>query len=212
MITMYLFFFISVFGIISIIPIYFLSLEHSKFQKKYGKEKGLKLTKVFGLVSGWLFFIFLFGIWISPQPTFIVPVFQSLLLVIPMVNLSIPLLHLIISIPLILLATWYGIVGLKKLTLKVAETHKPEKLVITGIYSTVRHPQYLGAILAHLGISIFLSSYFSLVSSPLIILLIYIISWKEEKELIVEFGKEYEEYKKTVPMLFPKIRSAIKRG
>ncbi|MHA1913449.1 MAG: methyltransferase family protein [Promethearchaeota archaeon] len=209
---MYTFFIISVIGIVVIIPIYFLSLEHSKFQEKYGKEKGLKVTKIFGLISGWFFFIFLFGIWFSPQPTFIIPLFQSLLLKIPYVNLKFQILHVVISIPFILLAFWYGIVGVKKLTLKVAETHRPEKLVTTGIYSKVRHPQYLGAILAHIGISILLSSYYSLISSPLIVSIIYIISWKEEKELLVEFGKDYENYKKMVPMLFPRIRTVRQKG
>jgi protein-S-isoprenylcysteine O-methyltransferase Ste14 len=212
MIEMYLFFIISVIGIISIMPIYFLSLEHSKFQDKYGKERGLKFTTVFGMISGWFFFIFLFGIWISPQLRFVIPIFQSLVLVIPVVNVSIPILHIVLSIPLIIPAIWYGIIGVKKLTLKVAETHRPDKIVSTGIYSKIRHPQYFGAILAHFGFSILFSSLYSLLSSPLILVLIYIISWKEEKELLVEFGKEYEEYRKNVPMLIPRIRSVKKKA
>jgi protein-S-isoprenylcysteine O-methyltransferase Ste14 len=36
--------------------------------------------------------------------------------------------------------------------------------------------------------------------------IIFLISWKEEEELIKEFGKEYEDYKKKVPMLVPKRR------
>jgi len=38
------------------------------------------------------------------------------------------------------------------------------------------------------------------------IVLIFLISWKEEKELIREFGKEYEDYREKVPMLMPKLR------
>jgi protein-S-isoprenylcysteine O-methyltransferase Ste14 len=37
-----------------------------------------------------------------------------------------------------------------------------------------------------------------------VIAVVYIISWKEEKELIKEFGQEYEDYKSGVPMLIPK--------
>ena len=33
------------------------------------------------------------------------------------------------------------------------------------------------------------------------------MSWKEEKELIREFGKDYEDYKKSVPMLIPKLKN-----
>jgi protein-S-isoprenylcysteine O-methyltransferase Ste14 len=32
----------------------------------------------------------------------------------------------------------------KEVTLKVAETHRTEKIVTRGVYSIVRHPQYLG--------------------------------------------------------------------
>jgi protein-S-isoprenylcysteine O-methyltransferase Ste14 len=204
---MYIFFIISVIGMICIIPVYFLSVEHLKFQEKYGREKAIKLTEIFGLISGWGFFIFLFCIWISPQPRFLLKVFFLNPVVIPILSFTIPLFHLITSIPLILIAVWFGIVGVKAVTLKVAETHRPEKIITTGIYSRIRHPQYFGALLAHIGFSFLLSSYFSILITPLIALIIYILSWKEEKELLKEFGEEYEVYKKNVPMLFPKIRT-----
>ena len=98
-----------------------------------------------------------------------------------------------------------GIVGVKEITLKVAETHIPERVIDTGIYSKIRHPQYLGAILSHIGISILLSSFYSLLTTPLIIFLIYIMSWKEEKELLNEFGQGYENYRRSVPMLIPRL-------
>ena len=34
--------------------------------------------------------------------------------------------------------------------------------------------------------------------------LVYIISKKEEKELVREFGREYKDYTKKVPMFIPK--------
>ncbi|MFB0567827.1 MAG: isoprenylcysteine carboxylmethyltransferase family protein, partial [Candidatus Bathyarchaeia archaeon] len=89
---------------------------------------------------------------------------------------------------------------------KVAETHRAERIVTAGVYSMVRHPQYLGGLLAHVGISFLLSAWYSLLSTPLMAVLIYLISRKEEEELIREFGKEYEDYKKKVPMLIPKLK------
>lgn len=198
---MYVFFSICVIGMISIIPIYFLSVEHIKFQAKYGREKGLKIAKILGLISGWAFFFFLFGLWISPQPKFNIPLFQ-----LELNKFTINVFHLLLSIPIIAVGAWFGIIGVKEVTLKVAETHLPERVVNTGIYSLIRHPQYFGAILSHVGISILLSSFYSILSSPLVILIIYIFSWKEEKELVKEFGKEYEDYKKRIPMLMPRIR------
>jgi len=200
-------FFISVLGLIATVPLHFLSVEHLKLQKRYGREKGTKIGEICGLISGWGFFFFWMGIWFSPQPRFAVPIFQNLSVLVPVVSFSIPLLHLIICILLLIPGAWIAINGVKEVTLKVAETHRTEKIVTTGVYSIVRHPQHLGALFAHVGISFLLSAWYSLLLTPLMIVLIYLISRKEEEELIREFGKEYEDYKKKVPMLIPKLRS-----
>jgi protein-S-isoprenylcysteine O-methyltransferase Ste14 len=192
--------------VIAAIPLHFLSVEHLKLQERYGKEKGTKIGEVLGLISGWGFFFFWMGIWVSPQPRFTVPALQNLSVLVPVINFSIPLFHLLISIPFLLEGAWFGINGVKEVTLKVAETHRTEKIVTTGVYSIVRHPQHLGALLAHVGISFLLSAGYSLLFTPLMVVLIYLISRKEEEELIREFGKEYEDYKKKVPMLMPRLR------
>lgn len=199
-------FLISVIGVISIIPFYFWSLEHKKFQERYGQRKGKKLTTIFGLISGWGFFLFLFGIWISPQPKFLIPMISASLDSLSFFSYSISILHFILSLPIIFIGAWFGIIGVKETSLTVAETHRPEKVISSGIYSRIRHPQYFGAILSHIGISILLSSFYSIVSTPIIIFIIYLFSWKEENELIREFGKDYVDYKKIVPMLFPRLR------
>lgn len=203
---MYFMFLTSVIGLISIIPFYFWSLEHIKLQDRYGQQKGKKLTTIFGLISGWGFFLFLFGIWISPQPKFTIPKISASLDFILFFSFSISVLHLIISIPIIFIGAWFGIVGVKETTLKVAETHRPEEVISNGIYSRIRHPQYFGAILSHIGISILLSSLYSILATPIIMLIVYLLSWKEEKELLKEFGKKFENYKNSVPMLIPKLR------
>jgi len=188
------------------VPLHFLSVEHLKFQKKYGENKGKKITGVLGFTSGWGFFIFWFGIWISPQPRLIIPLMQNPNFIIPIINFSIPIFHLIISIPFILIGAWFGIGSVRETSLKVAETHRTERIVSTKIYSLIRHPQYFGGVLAHIGISFLLSSLFSLIFTPLVILLNILIAWKEEKELIKEFGEDYETYKENVPMFFPKLK------
>ena len=145
------------------------------------------------------------GIWVSPQPRFVLPFFQNLTISIPFASFSIPLFNLILSIFFIVLGAWFGIKGVKQTTLKVAETHKTEKIVTTGVYSIVRHPQYLGGLLAHVGVSFLLSALYSLLVTPLIVVIVYLLSKKEEEELIKEFGKEYNDYKKKVPMLLPSL-------
>ncbi|GAH78931.1 unnamed protein product, partial [marine sediment metagenome] len=188
MLKIYIWFIISILGMCFMVPLHFLSVEHLKFQIKYGKDRGNKITAILGLTSGWGFFAFWFGIWISPQPMFITPIFQNFVISIPIINFSIPLFHLLVSIPFILMGAWFGIVSVRLTTLKVAETHRTEKIISTKIYSVIRHPQYFGGILAHIGISFLLSSFFSLLITPVIILLNFLVAWKEEKELVKEFG------------------------
>ncbi|UCE16474.1 MAG: isoprenylcysteine carboxylmethyltransferase family protein [Candidatus Bathyarchaeota archaeon] len=203
---MYIWFFICVLAVIATVPPHFLSVEHLKLQEKYGKEKGTKIGEILGLVSGWGFFFFWIGIWVSPQPRFAVPLLENLSVLVPIVDFSIPLLHFVICASFLLPGTWIAIKGVKEATLRVAETHRADKIVTTGAYSIVRHPQYLGALLAHVGISFLFSSGYSLLFTPLMVVLIYLISRKEEEELIREFEKEYEDYKEKAPMLIPRLR------
>jgi len=200
----YIWFFISVLGAIAITPLHFLSVEHIKLHEKYGRKKGTKIGEIYGFTSGWGFFLFLIGIWVSPQPRFTIPVFQNLLIFLLTEVISIPLLHLIVGVALLIPGAWLAINGVREMTLRVSETHRTERIVTTGVYSIVRHPQYLGALLAHVGISFLLSAFYATLVTLLVAMLILLISKKEEKELIREFNGEYENYMKNVPMLLPK--------
>ncbi|MHA2053707.1 MAG: methyltransferase family protein [Candidatus Hodarchaeales archaeon] len=199
-------FWLSIAGEIVVFPIYFLSLEHGKLQQKFGKEKGIIIGDILGMISGWGYFLFLFGIWLSPQPRFILPFLEETIITIPMFETTIPLIHFVIFLPIIIIVLWLSLLGVKEVTLKVSETHRPEKIVTTGVYSLIRHPQYFGALLAHISISILLSAWYSFVLTPIMILYLYLLAWKEEKELIKEFGSEYKEYQSQIPMLIPKLR------
>ena len=155
---MYIWFFISVLGLIATIPLHFLSVEHLKLHERHGKKKGTEIGEVYGLISGWGFFLFWVGIWVSPQPRFSILSFQNISASVPVVSFSVPLLHLLIYIPFFVPGAWLAIKGVRETTLKVAETHRTEKIVTTGVYSIVRHPQYLGGLLAHAGVSFLLSA------------------------------------------------------
>ena len=202
---MHILFFVCILGVISTTPLHFLSVEHLKLREKYGKKKGTRIGEILGLVSGWGFFLFWMGIWASPQPRFTVPVLQNVSISLPFIDFSVPLLHLVICILFLIPGALLAINGVKKTTLRVAETHRTERIVTEGVYSIVRHPQYLGGLLAHVGISFLLSVWYSLLFTPLMVVLVFLISRKEEEELIGEFGKEYEDYKEKVPMLTPRL-------
>lgn len=192
-------FLISIVGTIIVVPIHFLSVEHSRLDARFGEEKGFKVGAALGMISGWGFFLFLFGLWISPQERFSLQISEISFV-------GIPLSHLLLAIAFLLPGAYLGIKGVTEMGLKVAETHRAERVIASGVYSRVRHPQYLGAILSHIGASFLLSAYYSLLVTVLVIAINWVLCWKEEKELVREFGEEYLMYRDSVPMLFPRIR------
>ena len=195
-------FFVCVASFFVVTFLHFKSVEHLKLQQKYGEEKGKMIGRIYGTISGTLEFILLIGLWASPQPSFVIPLFSDVSTFIA--GRSIPVLHLMISLPLILIGAWFGIEGVRGLGLELAETHaSPPKIITSGAYSIVRHPQYCGWILAHIGISILLSVGYSMLFTPVLLILIYLIARKEEDELIKEFSKEYLDYRKDVPLMIP---------
>ncbi len=193
-------FLLSVIAMVAVVPIHFLSVEHEKLDAKFGKERGFKIGAALGMISGWGFFLFLFGLWISPQELFSLQITGINIL-------GIPLSHLLLACCFLIPGAYLGIKGVTEMGLKAAETHRVDYVISTGVYSKVRHPQYLGAILSHVGASFLLSGYYSLLVTPLIIVVNWLLCWKEEKELVREFGDKYREYQKLVPMLFPRRKS-----
>ena len=63
---MTIWFFIFTLGVIAAVPIHVLSVEHLKFQEKYGWEKGARISGNYGRLSADLLFFSLIGIWLSP--------------------------------------------------------------------------------------------------------------------------------------------------
>ncbi|MEW6684745.1 MAG: isoprenylcysteine carboxylmethyltransferase family protein [Candidatus Edwardsbacteria bacterium] len=106
------------------------------------------------------------------------------------------------------------IIGIFVLKLADQEFHKtgiqPDtittKLVTTGVYSIVRHPQYLGLNISFVGWSLIWGAIYCFYLIPVIIFLNWLQAFLEEKCILVkEFGDEYKEYKKKVGMFLPKI-------
>ena len=91
---------------------------------------------------------------------------------------------------------WSPVLGIK-------EEHT---LVTTGIYKYVRHPMYtahlLWAVAQILILHNWIAGYsFIVVMVPHILLRVK----KEEALLIEQFGQEYDDYKKSTGMIFPRI-------
>lgn len=196
---------LSLLGLICMIPIHFWSLEHGKLAGRFGEINGRKIGELFGMVSGWGFFLFSAGLWFSPQPRVEHPFNVSLQVQILDSVYRFSPIYVLVAVGLLAPSIFFGVNGVREVSLKVSETHRPEKVITSGVYSKVRHPQYFAGILSHLGVSLLLSAYFALLVSPVVIVLYVLLSLKEERELIKEFGEEYVEYTKKVPMIFPRV-------
>jgi protein-S-isoprenylcysteine O-methyltransferase Ste14 len=186
-------------GFILILVPYFLSLEHWRLRQLFGEERSVIVGDTLGVVSGWGFFGFWIGLWIAPQEG--LPVIGY---TVSVLGSEVSLLYLLLSLVFLVPAFWLGLGGVRQLSLRVSETHRPVGVVSGGVYGLVRHPQYLGGVMGHLGVSLLLSSRDSLLVTPIVVCVVYLICWKEEKELVREFGDQYREYQGKVPMLVPR--------
>jgi len=81
----------------------------------------------------------------------------------------------------------------------------PGKLEQGGLHRIVRHPLYFSTFLFIWSLWV-LYPYLSLLIANLVITIYTLIALKfEEAKLIAEFGDEYRQYQKTVPMILPKL-------
>jgi len=85
---------------------------------------------------------------------------------------------------------------------------KGRRVIKTGAYRYMRHPLYTGIIFWCAGSLLFFKSFFFLI---LVVLMpaIYLEAKSEEKALIETFGEEYESYRASTGMFFPRVS---KRG
>jgi protein-S-isoprenylcysteine O-methyltransferase Ste14 len=81
------------------------------------------------------------------------------------------------------------------------------QLVTTGIYSRVRHPQYLGFLLITLGMNVLWVTFSTLLLWPILAFLYYRLAREEDKQMEEKFGKEFLKYKSNVPQFIPKLKT-----
>jgi len=89
---------------------------------------------------------------------------------------------------------------------KYFETHS---VVITGIYSLIRHPQYLAYMLLVSGFAFIYQSWITYTIAVSAIALFYIHTIEEEKEMLKNYPQNYKDYCENVPR-FNIIKSTLK--
>lgn len=80
-----------------------------------------------------------------------------------------------------------------------------KRLVTEGIYAHVRHPQYSGIFLITIGFLLQWPTMITLLMWPILIVAYYRLAMKEERDVEIQFGKAYEEYKSRVPAFIPRL-------
>ena len=81
------------------------------------------------------------------------------------------------------------------------------RLVTTGIYRIVRHPQYLGLILVIVAFNIQWPTILTLAMAPVLIVTYVRQARREDKELEARFGEAFVDYTLRVPAFIPRLRA-----
>lgn len=118
-----------------------------------------------------------------------------------MSSLGMPIGYIITFIGLL-----FVIAGWRPIYKKNQQPEQQQGIVTDGVYSYVRHPQYLGFILITSGWLIHWPTIPILIMWPILIAMYYKLARKEEKEMEKIFGQRYNLYKNKVPMLIPGIK------
>jgi len=95
---------------------------------------------------------------------------------------------------------------------KAEHSNQGISLITTGPYSIQRHPMYFGIALIGVGVVLILFNYWALALFLLFFIGRYIVlSFQEEKKLILQFGDGYNNYMKSTPILLPSAKTVFAR-
>jgi methanethiol S-methyltransferase len=85
----------------------------------------------------------------------------------------------------------------------------PISLELHGIHKYIRHPLYLGTLLAIWSLFLFFPLLSNFLACTIITFYILIGIYAEEKKLLIIFGEPYKNYRARTPRLVPRIRIQI---
>jgi protein-S-isoprenylcysteine O-methyltransferase Ste14 len=97
---------------------------------------------------------------------------------------------------------WRRLVGLAELN----PQHRLCGVIRTGVYGRVRHPRYLLYMLMILSMAFLTGAQVIFLLAFLNVLLYQILAPFEERELLDQYGPQYEDYRRSVPRFVPHLR------
>lgn len=90
---------------------------------------------------------------------------------------------------------------------QIHAARRRDRLVTTGLYRFVRHPQYTGLFLALFGEGVVhWPTLFSVGLFPFIVLAYYLLARSEERKVMEHHGEAYRNYRRRVPMFLPHLK------
>ena len=84
------------------------------------------------------------------------------------------------------------------------------ELATTGIYSSIRHPQYVGFVLVMFGFLLQWPTLVTLAMFPVLTIMYVRLARSEEREALASYGDAYRAYMSQVPAFIPRWRSALR--
>lgn len=173
-------------------------MEKEKIFKKHEGRKDLAGEHAFGDIGQVILLIIFLIVWIADSFFIKFSIMTS------------DYFSIYIRIPIALIVLFIAVYLAKQgLTIVFAEVRENPIVIRKGVFSVVRHPIYLGAILFYPTLLILSFSLAATIVWVAVIIFYSYLCKHEEKLLIETFGQDYEKYKSEVPMLIPRV---IKRN
>lgn len=91
-------------------------------------------------------------------------------------------------------------------------SRRKKGFVTTGLYSSVRHPQYLGILLATLGFTFTSERPVAWISWLNLVFLYLLLADSEEKILQKKYGETFQTYKQEAPFILPLVQLPIPKS
>jgi len=90
------------------------------------------------------------------------------------------------------------------------EAQRSHTLATTGPYAYMRHPQYAGFIVIMFGFLLQWPTILTLLMFPVLVTMYVRLAGREEREVMAEFGDEYQRYASVTPGFFPRFGGAAR--
>ena len=110
-----------------------------------------------------------------------------------------------VYLPLFFLGICLFALGLIIFTVAFIQFLRGKQLITSGLYSIVRHPQYLGIIISTFGFTLLqnIMKLITLISWAILVFSYIWLARREETSLQEKYGEEFLTYKRKVPFILP---------